>query len=573
MNEFLNVPNPEEKIKNIVKEALLRKQKEADRVQNELKSLKQQQESGVYYTPINTNPKSTIEFVAVTIVSLLTDILHGLKEGVEFVKQDVNNIQKGDINKIVQNGGKSNSEISKQSMANKIDKDADELLNMIGGAVEKANTAINPQVTTATKTSTTTSQPGDSASLGEQPTTLSGVAFSKAKDVGEAGIKTGIKWSAEALSNFIDYVMTLTGEESILETPIDKLSPGLNTKVILIAGILKELSTNPATKQAIKEIAKAFAITMDEFIDEIREPTIEIAGHAIDMMKNVAVKFVSGVTATTITVIQAFLAEIPWLGGIIDLFIAIGKGFNTLMATYKIFVGKSSPILLTGATTINNTKKMMTNGAERIKNTAQKSMKDIQTAIQSATGAVEPVTTPEPPTATATATAPIETTPASPWIQKKKANGDIYWKNEETNAVTDIKPDVQSAQATTPAPVTAPAPATTPVTAPATTPVTASPWVQQKGLNGNIYWKNEKTGKVSDTNPDEQNPTTPSSSAQSGGTININNAIMRGGKRLRRTMKLFHNTLPKLKYTCVNKHCKLNKNKSKKRKRNKSRRL
>ena len=125
MNEFLNVPNPEEKIKNIVKEALLRKQKEADRVQNELKSLKQQEDSGVYYTPINTNPKSTIEFVAVTIVSLLTDILHGLKEGVEFVKQDVNNIQKGDINKIVQNGGKSNSEISKQSMANKIDKDAE----------------------------------------------------------------------------------------------------------------------------------------------------------------------------------------------------------------------------------------------------------------------------------------------------------------------------------------------------------------------------------------------------------------------------------------------------------------
>ena len=44
MNEFLNVPNPEEKIKNIVKEALLRKQKEVDRVQNELKSLKQQED-------------------------------------------------------------------------------------------------------------------------------------------------------------------------------------------------------------------------------------------------------------------------------------------------------------------------------------------------------------------------------------------------------------------------------------------------------------------------------------------------------------------------------------------------
>jgi hypothetical protein len=533
MNDLLNVPNPEEKIKNIVKEAVLQKQNESQKVNKELENLKQQEASGVYYTPINMNPESTVQFVATAIASLLIDVLYGLKEGIEFVKQDVNKIQSG-------GGG-----IEKFSMADIIDNDANKLLTMIGGAIEKTKKAINP----STNTSTTTSIPSSPSSLGEQSSSLSSVAFSKAKDVGEAGVKTGIKWSADALGRFIDYVMTLTGEESILETPIDKLSPGLNSKVLLIAGILKELSTNPATKQAIKEIAKAFAITMDDFIDEIREPTIEIAGHAIELMKNVAAKFVSGVTATTISVIQAFLAEIPWLGGIIDLFIAIGKAFNTLMATYKIFVGKSSPILITGATTINNTKKMATTGVARIKNAAQKSMKDIQTAIQGATTtptapAVPVVPTAVPVVPTAVPVVPTAVPTAVP--------------------VVPTTPVVPATPATPVVPATPATPATPVVPA---TPAPTSPWVQKKGLKGNVFWKNEKTGKVSDTQPEGWNPT---SNVQSGGSIN--NAIIRGGKRLRKTMKQFHNTLPKLKYTCVNKDCKFNKSKSKKKKRNKSKR-
>jgi hypothetical protein len=515
MNELLNVPNPDEKIKNIVKEAILQKQKEYQKVGAELENLSQQESSGIYYTPISMKTNSTLEFVAVAIVSILTDILHGMKEGAEYIKQDVDSIQKNSVGEKSQSGGgkRANNDkgtdkgtdkgngIDNLSTASSIRQQADNMLKMIGGAINTAKNLTSAQARATTPPSNKSSGTEElSTSLGEQPPSLTGEAFSKAKDIGEAGIKTGIKLSGDALGSIIDYFMEITGGEAILETPLDKLNPELNKKVLLLAGILKEMSTNPATKQAIQEIAKAVAITMDEFIKDIREPVNEVATHAVEMMENVAEKFVTGITATGITVVQAFLAEIPWIGGIIDLFIAIGKGFNTLMSTYKVFISQSSPILITGAKTVKNTKNTIVNGTERIKNAASDSIENIQNAIQSVNGvgAEEPVAE-EPVAEEPVAEEPIAEEPVAepnPWVEKKKINGDSYWYNTTTRAIEETKPE----------------------------------WPPQ---------------------------VTTTTKVQSGGSIN--NRIMKGGKRLRTTMKLFHKTLPKLKFTCVNKPCKKNK--------------
>ena len=43
------------------------------------------------------------------------------------------------------------------------------------------------------------------------------------------------------------------------------------------------------------------------------------------------------------------------VGGFLDLFIAIGKGFNALMRTYKVFVEKGGDMVVTGAQAIKNT--------------------------------------------------------------------------------------------------------------------------------------------------------------------------------------------------------------------------
>ena len=497
--------HPNEKIKTIVKEAMLQLQNESQNINKQITSLKQQDNSGVYYTPINTNVDSTFTFAIGTIFSILNILLHGFQAGIEFVKQDVETRQKQK-----QIGG-ATATVNVDPSNNQQDNTSDNISLLIDSLTKLINQAQG-ELTKLTKTHIDTG-------LGEKSPGIAGTAMSKAKDIGEAGLKTGIKFTGDVLVKLIDYIMTLTGEESILETPIDKLSPELNKKVLILAGILKAMSTNPATKQAIKEIAKAVAISMDEFINEIREPAVEIAGHAMDMLQSVASKFVSGITATGISVIQSFLAEVPFIGGILDLFISIGKGFNTLMKTYRIFVEKGSPLTLTAIQTGKNAMNKLAEGANRIKNTAKSSMKNIadsETSIPNTSTPIAPI-------------APVA--PVTP--------------------VTPVAP-------------VAPVAPVTPVT-----PV-ASQWVQKTGLNGNVFWKNEKTGKVSATQPDGWKPT---SNVQNGGSIN--NAIMRGGTRLRKTMKRFHNTLPKLKYTCNNKHYKLNKSKKVWRngkKRNKSKR-
>ena len=48
------------------------------------------------------------------------------------------------------------------------------------------------------------------------------------------------------------------------------------------------------------------------------------------------------------------------------MFIAIGKGFNTLAKTYKVFVDKSGKMVVTSAQTIKNTEDTAMKGKERI---------------------------------------------------------------------------------------------------------------------------------------------------------------------------------------------------------------
>ena len=61
-----------------------------------------------------------------------------------------------------------------------------------------------------------------------------------------------------------------TGNESIVDKSWQELSPELNKKLILLAGVLKEMSDNPATKEAIKEAAKTTAVNAVEIMKVIQ---------------------------------------------------------------------------------------------------------------------------------------------------------------------------------------------------------------------------------------------------------------------------------------------------------------
>ena len=460
MIDLLNVPNPDEKIKMIVNEAILKKRAVIEQANNELEDLKRQDASGIYYSPMDakSGSEATMTYVTMAILSIINDVLHGFQAATKYMKNTAIAVE------TERNGrnGRNNNQMGGQARGytdtDSIKKQADVLNKLIGGANEQIKKLA---ASNATDSNATDNIPVSNAAfgnvskdlsvstLGDESKELAIKAFTVMKDIGEVGFKTGIKWTGDVMVKLVDVVMDMTGEANLLDTPLDELSPELNKKVLLLAGVLKELSTNPATKEAVKEIAQAVAVTMIEILKEIRPQVNKVADQGTEMLGEVSEKFVSGATSTGISVIQAFIAEIPWVGGIIDLFIAIGKGFNTLTRTFKVFMEKSGPMVVTGAQTIKDTEATAEKGKERI------------------LGAVD---------------------------------------NAANTLKEASRQDVTNANAT--------------------------------------------------TNTDSIN-----SSPMKGGKYNIklvHSKIQNGGKRLRKTMKMFHTTLPKLTFTSTNKQHKSN---------------
>jgi hypothetical protein len=365
----LNLSNPDENteknIKDIVNTAILEKQNAIKRSNAELDNLNQQEQSGVYDMPIDTNTGSNIHIIAVAILTILSDMLHGFQEATKYMKDDAVAIE----NDNGRTDGLNSNVIVK--MGGSIKAQADVLTRLISGANKQINKLIGgvgPSTgpSQGTVGANAVGAETDDTSLGEEGKQLAMKTLHVMKDIGEFGLKMGIKWYGDVMVKLVDTVMDLTGEEDILNTPIDKLSPELNKKILVLAGVLKGVSTNPVTKQAVKEIAQSVAITMIEVLKEIRPEVKKVADQGTEMLEEVSEKFVTGATGTGISVIQAFLAEIPWVGGIIDLFIAIGKGFNTLAKTYKVFVDKSGKMVVTSAQTIKNTEDTAMKGKDRI---------------------------------------------------------------------------------------------------------------------------------------------------------------------------------------------------------------
>ena len=458
MNENMN-KKMNENIQQIVKSAIDRKQKEIQRITNEYNTLKKQQSSGVYYMPIdmNENSASPLKYFAISLVTLLGEILKGFRDAAENIKTQTTNIENVEKK---QSGGKLNHNRNKDA------KQIKSFANIVIKTIDKTNKSIEANIKKLNK------QKGGNDGVSTVTEGAGKEVLDKIGDLGEVGLKTGIKFSADAISKVIDWGMELSGEENILETPFSELSAGLNKKLLIAAGTMREMSTNPIAKEAIRELAEAIGVTIIEIMEQIKPEVDKVADQSVLLVEGVADKFTKGTANTAISVVQAFLAEIPWVGGIIDLFIAIGKGFNTLMGTYAIFMEKTDPMILTTAQGIKNTEDKVVEGKNRIE-------------------------------------------------------GAVNNAKDKINQISNM---------TDPTNISAPSISAPNISAPnISAPKMSAPSIKRGG---------------SYTLTDD----------------NIQRMIQKGGKRLRKTIKLFNNTLPKTKFRFDNKPCyKTKKNRTKKR--------
>lgn len=337
-----DIPDKDEKVKKKMNAIIAKKEKEmketCDRLKKELSQLKTQEKSGNYFV----EPEGDVN----PIIGIAKPILSGLDEGISEMQKDAENHHK--------KGGGSVGELLK------IQKGAHNLRKMLNNKQKELNNYLGGATSTS-NVKTTTPQKTEG-----QDSSIVGDVSSKALEVGQATARHAVRYTGYFVNLYMDMLLDFFGVDAINEIPFDKLSPELNKKIVLVSALSTEIVENPATREAIKEIAKAVALSFSLIIDEIKPELIMITDKSIDTMDQVGEKLASGAVNTGFAMIAAAVAEIPWVGGVFDFWLAFGKGFNIFFNTYKTFVYRGAPVVESSAKMVANTQDSVVESKNRI---------------------------------------------------------------------------------------------------------------------------------------------------------------------------------------------------------------
>ena len=230
MNELLDVPNPKNKIDNVLDAAMITSQTKLARINKDIESLKKQKKDEVYYEDFSSDgDKNSVQVVIKAIVMIINDIFNGFRSGLQMVKDSSDEIQKKDVDD------------KTKSIAKQLSENSQELNNVIEKAQVKTNKALEKTKDKADNITKDKTYSGgvkkpvhkntSKLDLGDNNSVESGEStFSKIEDMGKAGLKTGIKMGENFVNMLINMAMAASGEANILDTPIDELSPALNKK-------------------------------------------------------------------------------------------------------------------------------------------------------------------------------------------------------------------------------------------------------------------------------------------------------------------------------------------------------
>jgi len=323
--------------------------------------------------------KFRITTVLFAIISIMGDLVLGLSEAAKEIHENIDPTNSFGIV-----GTEANAKLKDLTQ---------ELVNMTGNAhdkmkkySDKAREAIqptSPQTGGAAKDgksqgTSNSSSTGDNSKLPSAPSkqdmqdTLdktkqeASKALKKGEEIAITAMKSIILLYETGIGYAMQYGLGIFGQGDILEKPYVELNAEFNNELTTFSTFLNDAATNPESREAIKELAKAIAVTAVIVMDDIKPEVMHVTDTAVGMMEDIATKGTRGATATMISIVQSFLAEIPWVGGIIDIMIAVGKGFNTAAEVYKVFVTKSANMVVTSAKVAKKSSSAVTEGSERI---------------------------------------------------------------------------------------------------------------------------------------------------------------------------------------------------------------
>lgn len=212
------------------------------------------------------------------------------------------------------------------------------------------------------------SQKGGNSSLNPSPR-LNRLITSHLPNIFETGAKVVYKLMDSIAPTISDAVFG-----DLASRPWDDVAPELKSEIDKNKQFVKNILRDPEIRKAFIEIIDVYAELLIEVLDISAPMMEEIVDDFWDTMNKVGEKSMSGLVNTGINMTTAAVSEIPVVGGVIDLVIAITKAFNYYIAATK-------PLIINTGKVYAKTKRSYDSAVKTVDDYTEK-IQDVQDRFQ-----------------------------------------------------------------------------------------------------------------------------------------------------------------------------------------------
>ena len=137
-------------------------------------------------------------------------------------------------------------------------------------------------------------------------------------------VKAGTYVYKEAVIYSIDYYFG----RDITNVSLEDLTSEVKDKLIKSARLAAAISNDPEAMKNLKESGKLTAEIMTEIMKELEEPLMKLTNKAVDILEGVCLNLTAAGVDIGVGVVGAAAGQIPFLGALINIIIAVGRAAN-----------------------------------------------------------------------------------------------------------------------------------------------------------------------------------------------------------------------------------------------------
>jgi hypothetical protein len=116
----------------------------------------------------------------------------------------------------------------------------------------------------------------------------------------------------------------------------------------LVAEVLDQLAEDPQMQQLLDQSGEAFAKLTDELMDAVDEPIEEMYSKGLDLISRLVVATGESIVKTGTKLVMSMIAEVPGLGGVVDLGMTVLTAFNGIAKNIYITADNLEQIITIG---------------------------------------------------------------------------------------------------------------------------------------------------------------------------------------------------------------------------------